>query len=304
MTKKYRYKVVKWDMQLNLYKRLEKVIEGGKRMFQNIEDEEIIKEDKSFDTEGKKKRSINLKNLFSVSDFVLYAISFMVSMVSFGGEFAPFGLAIFASCCSRGIPAGIIFIVTAIGTLIGFGPSGFLSYLLSSLIFIVMTLVFRPRYQEDRNEKRKLGIYVLISAFIVQAGKMFFTMFLVYDLLASFVFACLTYIFYKIFTNSITVIKEYGIKEAFSIEEVIGASLLLSIAIYSMHGLNIFGLSISNILSIMIVLFLGWKNGMLVGATSGITIGMVLGIIGSSSPILVASYAISRNARWNTKQTW
>lgn len=32
---------------------------------------------------------------------------------------------------------------------------------------------------------------------------------------------------------------------------------------------------------------------MLVGATSGITIGMVLGIIGSSSPILIASYAIS-----------
>ena len=77
--------------------------------------------------------------------------------------------------------------------------------------------------------------------------------------------------------------------------------LLLSIAIYSLHGLNIFGLSISNILSIMIVLFLGWKNGMLVGATAGITIGMVLGIIGSSSPVLVASYAISRNDSRNIK---
>ena len=88
--------------------------------------------------------------------------------------------------------------------------------------------------------------------------------------------AILTYIFYKIFANSITVIKEYGIKKAFTVEEVIGASLLVAIAFYSLHGLNIFGLSISNILSIMIVLFLGWKNGMLVGATSGITIGMVL----------------------------
>lgn len=123
---------------------------------------------------------------------------------------------------------------------------------------------------------------------------MFFTMFLVYDLLASFVFAILTYIFYKIFSNSITVIKDYGIKQAFTIEEVIGASLLVSIAVYSLNGLNVFGLSISNILSIMLVLFLGWKHGMLVGATGGITIGMVLGIIGSSSPVLVAAYAISR----------
>jgi len=270
-------------------------------MFQNLENEEIIEDDKSFDTEEKKKKFINLKSLFSVSDFVLYVISFMVSMVSFGGEFAPFGLAIFASSCSNKIPAGIIYLVVAIGSLIGFGPSGFLSYLLSSLIFIAMTLIFRSKYQEDRNEKRKLGAFVLVSSFIVQAGKMFFNMFLVYDLLASIVFSILTYIFYKIFSNSITVIKEYGIKQAFTVEEVIGASLMLSIAIYSMHGLNIFGLSISNILSIMIVLYLGWKNGMLVGATSGITIGMVLGIIGSSSPILVASYAISRNARWNIK---
>ena len=269
-------------------------------MFQNIEKEEIL-EDKSFDTEEKKKRSINLKSLFSVSDFVLYVISFMVSTVSFGGEFAPFGLAIFASACSNNIPAGIIYIAAAIGSLVSFGPSGFLSYLLSGLIFVAMTLIFRSKYQEDRNEKRKLGAFVLASSFVVQAGKMLFTMFLVYDLLASIVFACLTYIFYKIFSNSITVIKEYGIKEAFSVEEVIGASLMLSIAFYSMHSLNIFGLSISNILSIMIVLYLGWRNGMLVGATSGITIGMVLGIIGTSSPVLVASYAISRNAWRNTK---
>ena len=261
-------------------------------MFQNIFDEEEIKEESSFDTD-KKKRVINLKGLFSVSNFVLYAISFMISMVSFNGEFAPFGLAIFAAVCSNRIPLGIVYISTLLGTLIGFGANGFLSYLLTTLLFIVMTLIFRPRFEEDRNEKQKLGLYLFLSSFIVQAGKMFFTMFLVYDLLASFVFAILTYIFYKIFANSITVIKEYGIKKAFTVEEVMGASLLLAIAFYSLNGLNIFGLSISNILSIMLVLFLGWKYGMLVGATAGITIGMVLGIIGSSSPVLIASYAIS-----------
>lgn len=271
------------------------------RMFQNIIDEDI-KENRENDTENNSKtRKINLKSLFSVSDFILYAVSFMVSMVSFGGEFAPFGLAIFAAVCSNQIPAGIVFITTCIGTLIGFGASGFLSYLLAVLLFIVMTLIFRPKYQADRNEKQKLGLYVLISSFVVQAGKMFFTMFLVYDLLASIVFSILTYIFYKIFSNSITVIKDYGVKQVFTIEEVIGASLLVSIAVYSLHGLNVFGLSISNILSIMLVLFLGWKHGMLVGATSGITIGMVLGIIGSSSPVLVASYAISRNDSRHTK---
>ena len=72
-----------------------------------------------------------------------------------------------------------------------------------------------------------------------------------------------------------------------------GASLLVSIAFVSLSGLKFWGLSVTNILSVMLVLFLGWKNGMLVGGTAGITIGMVLGIINSTSPILVASYAIS-----------
>lgn len=243
-------------------------------MFQNIADEDIKEQE---EIKNKEKKKIDLKNLFSINDIVLYAISFMASMVGFGSEFAPFGLAIFAATCSNRIPAGIVFIVTCIGTLIGFGVNGFLSYLIMALLFIVLMLIFRPSYEDEyRNEKQKLGKYALICAFVVQAGKMLFGIFLVYDLISSIMFAILTYIFYKIFTNSITVIKEYGIKRAFTVEEVMGASMLLSIAFYSLHGINIFGLSISNILSIMLVLFLGWKYGILVGATSGITIGMVL----------------------------
>lgn len=243
-------------------------------MFQNIIDEEIEEQSEKINSN---KRKINFKGLFSISDIVLYAISFMVSMVGFSKEFAPFSLAIFAATCSNKIPAGVVFIATLLGTLIGFGVNGFLSYLLTALIFIVLMLIFRPKYEgEYRNEKQKLGKYVLISSFVVQAGKMLFSMFLVYDLLSSIMLSILTYIFYKIFVNSITVIKEYGKKRAFTIEEVIGASMLLCIAFYSIHPLNIFGLSISNILSIMLVLFLGWKNGILVGATSGITIGIVL----------------------------
>ena len=138
-------------------------------------------------------------------------------------------------------------------------------------------LIFRPRLEDEhRNERQKLGKYVLISSFVVQAGKMLFSMFLLYDLLTSIMLSILCYIFYKIFVNSITVVKEFGKKNAFTIEEVMGASMLLSIAFYSLHSLNIFGLSISNILSIMLVLFLGWKHGVLVGGTSGITIGIVM----------------------------
>lgn len=270
-------------------------------MFQNITENEEQVDTINYDYKEENITKKSFKDLFSINDIVLYAISLMASMVSFGGELAPFGLAIFAASCSNQVPVAIIYLCTLVGTTIGFGFKGLLIYAITTILFVAMTLVFKKRYEDKtRNEKQKLGLYVVISILIVQIVKLIFGMFLWYDLLSSITLAIVTYIFYKIFVNSITVVREYGIK-VFTIEEVIGASLLLAIAIYSMHGLNVFGLSISNILCIMIVMFLGWKNGMLVGATSGITIGMVIGIIGSGSPILIASYAISRNDSWFIK---
>lgn len=257
-------------------------------MFQNINNSKIEEQ------ESKPKRKIQIKNLLKINDIILYALAFLISIVSFNGELAPFGLAIFAAACSNRIPVGILYIAVLAGTTIGFGINGVLTFLISSLIFLAMILIFRPTLQDEhKNEKQRLGIYVAISAFVVQASKMFFTMFLVYDLIVSIVLAIITYIFYKIFANSIIVITQFETKKAFSVEEVMGASLAVSIALCAFNKVHIWGLSITNILSIMIVLFLGWKNGMLVGGTAGITIGMVLGIINSTSPVLVASYAIS-----------
>lgn len=239
-------------------------------------------------------RKIQIKNLFKINDIILYAIAFLISMVGIDEELAPFGLAIFAAACSNRIPVGILYVFILVGTFIGFGISGILSFLLTSLLVVAMMLIFRPKMQEEgRNEIQKLGIYLAIATFIVQASKMFFSIFIVYDLIVSIMLAIITYIFYKIFSNSLIVITKYGIKKAFSIEEVMGASLIIAVALCAFSKLHVFGLSITNIFSIMIVLFLGWKNGMLVGGTAGITIGMVLGIINSAEPVLVASYAIS-----------
>ena len=105
--------------------------------------------------------------------------------------------------------------------------------------------------------------------------------------------AILAFIFYKIFVNSIPVLQDIRAKKAFTIEEVIGASLLVSIAISSLHEITIYGIGISEVLSILLVLVLGWKNGVLVGATTGLTIGVVLAIIGVGDNSLIATYALS-----------
>ena len=68
---------------------------------------------------------------------------------------------------------------------------------------------------------------------------------------------------------------------------------MLSIAVSAFGDFSILGLSIRNIISILIVLVLGWRNGILVGTTAGVTIGITLGIIAQNEPLIVAVYAIS-----------
>ena len=131
--------------------------------------------------------------------------------------------------------------------------------------FIAMIVIFKPWYTDEyKAERRKLGKYVLLSVILVNLIELFFKGFLLYDLFFGITSAVVTYIFYKIFSNSLTVVSEFGIKKAFTVEEVVGASLMLGIAITCLRDLQIFGLEIKNVLCILIVLVLGWKKGILI----------------------------------------
>lgn len=233
-------------------------------------------------------------NIFSKKYIMIYLVSFMISMVALSGEMSPFSISLIAACFANAVPAMGIIIVSVIGNAIRFGIDGALSFLLTTVLMVATFFIIRPKYNDtERNEQIKLGKNLVVSTLIIQLAKYLISGFTIYDILTSITFTIIAYIFYKIFVNSIPVLEDFTEKRAFSIEEVIGTSLLITIAISCVSNLRVFGVSISNVLSILVVLILGWKNGVLVGTTSGVTIGVTLGIITQSEPIMIAAYAIS-----------
>ena len=267
-------------------------------MFQNISKDERESRNEYNEKDKKVRAKDVMKKLFAKQNILLYTITFMVSMVGFESgnlmfSFAPFGLAIIAGALSNNRPIGIMYVLSLIGTLIGFGFNNLCIYFITSLVFFVSILVVRPRLQDGVNEQKKIGGHLLFSVIFVQIIPIFFREFYLFDLLTGIMLGITTSIFYKIFANSITMLVDFLDRRAFTVEEVMGTSLLLSLTTTAFENLNIFGFSISNILSILIVLVLGWKNGMLVGATGGITIGVVLGVVSGTEPIMIAAYAIS-----------
>ena len=261
-------------------------------MFQNINEDTINIDSKN--TRGDKEKVNIFANIFTKKNIVLYLVSFMLSFVSLGEEFSIFSMSILGACCACSVPVLGMVVISLIGNLIKFGVGGLLGYLLTALVMVVSLFLFKPYYNEqERNEKIKLGKNVFVSVLLIQIIKFAISGFTIYDILSTITLSMIALVFYKIFVNSIVVTQEFYKRRAFSIEEVIGASLLLAIAVGGFGDLNIFGLGIRNVLSILIVLILGWKNGILVGTTSGVTIGVTLGVISGSEPIMIAAYAIS-----------
>lgn len=267
-------------------------------MFQNIANdfntEKNHYKDVKFNNEDMR---IFLRKAFSRQNIIIYIISFMISMVSFGGDIslglAPFGLAITAAIASSGIPISFVYIVTLLGSFFGLGKEITLNYFLTSLVFFATLFIVKTKKQTDANEKMKLGKNIVISILCVNIIPMIFTTLSISNVIFSIILSIITYIFYKIFVNAIDVIYEYGEKKVFSIEELMGASLLLAIAITALDPINILGYSLKNVLCILVVLILGWKSGILIGTTGGVTIGIVLGIIGNEPPITIAAFALA-----------
>jgi len=267
------------------------------RMFQNIEKDFDENQNEFSNVQVNKTDVIRqtIKRIFTKQKILLYIISFMISLVAFGvnEDLAPFGIAMLAAILSNCIPIGFCFIIIGIGNFISFGANSTLNYILISLILLFSVLIKSPKYDEENNEKRKIGTRLFISCLIVNLANLIFRDFMVYDLLVAIMNSICVFIFYKIFVNAIPVINKIGYGKIYGIEEVMGTSLLLAIAVSSIGNFSIFGYSVKNILCILIVLIMGWKNGILVGGTTGIVVGTALGVIGAGEIDMVASYALS-----------
>ena len=256
-------------------------------MFQNLNETEKTKEEI-----GNKKYIF--ANIFSIKYIVLYIVTFMLSYINMGYSVSPFSIAIVTAAIAYEIPIIGVIIIGLVGNILKSGISGGVEYILIFLVFFAILFVKEPRYNDiTKNEKLFLAKRVFISTLAIGIIKIFIHQFLIYDILVAISLAIMVVIFYKIFVNSISVIINFNQKMAFTTEELIGAGLMLAIAVCSFGDLSLWGFSIRNVLSIFIVMVLGWKNGILVGTTSGVTIGVALGIIANNEPYVVAAYAIS-----------
>lgn len=259
-------------------------------MFQNIVEDTMENEN----LKRKAKILLIIKELFKPQNVIAYILTFLVSMLQIRDVYIPLGLAMVAAAVGSTIPLVIIYISSVVGTGIALGFESLANFFWISITYYILLALFKPKVCiEERNEVYKTGARLFFAYVIVSLFNHWTSDIWIIDLIYSCLYAGILYIFYKVFVNALAVVKNFGIKKAFTTEEIIGLVVLIAISSTVFSKVTIFEMSISRIIVIVAIMILGWKSGILVGATSGIASGFVMSLIQGSNFNLVFIFGIS-----------
>lgn len=208
-----------------------------------------------------------------------YTLLILISLITY--NFIPVG-AIVGTVAFFAMSLPIIFAVgISIIALLIVSPVSILVYAIFLVLFIMETLLFKPLVSfENRNERKKVGTYLIVTMFVIQLINL--------GIIRSLTFALIMFGVYKIAINGLAVAFNNERKIIFSDEEWLSVIVtsIISIAFnYQVFKyLNIFGIGISEIyilfLTIVAAISVVKRGGMLAFLSLGIGYILVRNVSG------------------------
>lgn len=252
----------------------------------------------SVDNNKINRRKENLKlilsEVFKFQNVIIYILAFLVSTVTIKDGVAPFSIAIVASCVGNYVPIVGVFLACIFGIIFTGNMNLLLEFILISVIYLFLVLIMKNNVAVDeRNESMKTGGKVFWAVLLLMYFKNYTADAFIYRAFMSSVMGAVAYVYYKIFVNGITIIDNIKEKKVYAIEELIGMVILISIASLGLTRMPFFGMNISNIIILFMIMFLGLKNGMMVGATSGLAIGLAICLHPEVTILKITIFALS-----------
>lgn len=193
------------------------------------------------DTNDKKGKAINTLDILKYGIFIIFSILISFVNIKFNNEniVIPISVAFVIAMIANDIPIGGVLVAEAITLGFRFGTGGFGIYIVEILMFILSIFILKPIEIKMDSEKYKLGKRVVIIT-IITSMLMYMKKYPFYAVCEFTIFSlCLEYIFYKIFSNGINVIKNFGKSKVYSEIEIISAGVFIAVAIiplFSLHG--------------------------------------------------------------------
>ena len=157
-----------------------------------------------------------------INNVLGYTLFILISLITY--NFIPVG-AIVGTVAFFAMSLPIIFAVgISILTLLIVSPASISVYLIFLMLFVMETILFKPLVSfENRNERKKVGTYLVITMFVIQLINL--------GIIRSLTFALIMFGAYKIIVNGLSVVFNTDQKIIFADEEWLSVIITTIIAI-------------------------------------------------------------------------
>lgn len=238
---------------------------------------------------GVKKKSIDINMISKIC--MCFVSSFLISRVLLINLMAPFGIGFLVAIAI--MRKNNLTLASGCGALLGYFtvyknleyPGAYFTIIASVVIIAYVT--------QNLSKMYKLIISFSLIFIEFTCYKIFMSN-LVPGIAVSISFfetLCI-YPIYYIISYSITCFNDIKTRHLFTNEELISMAITISLMISGSWGINIYNISIRNILALALVLIISYIKGTSVGAACGVAIGVIVGISSNNMIIYVSAFGV------------
>ena len=184
------------------------------------------------------------------------------------------------------MPLILPWILITATTGIAFGSTCAIKFAIASMTFVLV-----KSFIKNDNTKFSNAAMILFSTVISEIVGLAISGMLVYDAFMAIFTSITTTIFYLIFSEGIPVIMNFVEREhVYSVEQVTAAGIIVTIVLSCFSKFSLLGITIGGVVSSFIVMLLGWRRGAAIGAAAGVSIGIMLALMGYGTVATLATY--------------
>ncbi len=236
-----------------------------------------------------KTKNIPLPNINSNIAF-LHIVAFLLGRAGILEGLTPFGIAFFAAISQKDRKYGLAGITTFIGIVTVQGFSGSIPY-----GFALAMVYFLFQYVLDLRKMKTFKASLIASgAYIITAGLFLaFTGFYLYDWIMLGFEGVVIFVVVYISSYAIPIALQNNNRKILSAEEIICIAILTSLVLSGIKEISILGLSLRNILGILITIIFAYNGGASIGSSVGITLGLITSMSTGSTPVIIGIFGFS-----------
>ena len=230
------------------------------------------------------RKVINIKNLV----FVLIAI--LLSTKTFIGDFKPFNYVMLATASAFEVPLLLVLLPSVIGLAVAKDVS---SIILLVVFFLLYNLVTAIVNISGMNKKYSIFVKFEASIAILQLVYSFITGALFTDLFNILSSIVICGIMYLVMATGLNVILNIRNGFVYTKEESIMMMVTLAMILSVLNPIALWGFKVLEIVALVTILIYGWGNGALLGATTGLMMGLTYSCLCETSMSFVVAMAFS-----------